>query len=216
MLRGLQIALQNQFRWSMPLKREMSCCHESPAVLYSAVGKTEQSSQKSGGQHHNRTHSGGCCGSAVSVHRPSGARANFCSTPAQILDTCFEVNSVPWKFGEGAIDELGVDVRQFEATRVCVFTDSSVKQTPFFRRALDALKAQPTLDVVVYDQVRIEPSEQSILEATKFITHLDSNPNTSPQCFVSIGGGSVIDTLKASSLYDILRRLVCFFSKKNH
>jgi len=51
------------------------------------------------------------------------------------------------------------------------------------------------LDVVLYDEVRVEPTDTSFLAATEFARECGA------EAFVSLGGGSVIDTCKAANLY---------------
>jgi alcohol dehydrogenase class IV len=51
------------------------------------------------------------------------------------------------------------------------------------------------LEVAVYTDVHIEPTDQSFLEAARFAADVQ------PDGYVSLGGGSVIDTCKAANLY---------------
>ena len=51
------------------------------------------------------------------------------------------------------------------------------------------------LDVVLYDEVRVEPTDQSFLAAADFARECGA------EAYVSLGGGSVIDTCKAANLY---------------
>ena len=48
---------------------------------------------------------------------------------------------------------------------------------------------------VVYDKVRIEPTDVSIMDSIKFVR------KHRPDTFIAVGGGSVIDTAKAANLY---------------
>jgi len=48
---------------------------------------------------------------------------------------------------------------------------------------------------VLYDEVRVEPSDESFLAAADFARE------SGAEAFVSLGGGSVIDTCKAANLY---------------
>ena len=59
---------------------------------------------------------------------------------------------------------------------------------------LAALRAEG-LDAVLYDRVRIEPTDVSFKEAIRFASagHFDG--------YVAVGGGSVMDTAKAANLY---------------
>jgi alcohol dehydrogenase class IV len=51
------------------------------------------------------------------------------------------------------------------------------------------------VDVAVYDEVRVEPTDQSFQAATRFAAEGRFDG------FISVGGGSVIDTCKAANLY---------------
>ncbi len=54
--------------------------------------------------------------------------------------------------------------------------------------------ADAGLDVVLYDEVRVEPTDESFYAAARFAGEADIDG------FVSVGGGSVIDTCKAANL----------------
>jgi len=58
----------------------------------------------------------------------------------------------------------------------------------------DALE-KAGMDVVIYDEVKVEPSDQSFLAAARFASEGRFDG------YVSVGGGSVIDTCKAANLY---------------
>ena len=51
------------------------------------------------------------------------------------------------------------------------------------------------VNYVVYDNCRVEPTDTSFKQAIDFARKHD------PDAFVAVGGGSVIDTTKAASLY---------------
>ena len=58
----------------------------------------------------------------------------------------------------------------------------------------DSLRAAG-LDVAIYDEVQVEPTDQSFLAAAKFAAEGRFDG------YVSVGGGSVMDTAKAANLY---------------
>ena len=98
------------------------------------------------------------------------------------------------KFGPGATREVGYDMRQFGARRVMVVTDPNLAGSEPVAIALAALRAEG-LDAVLYDRVRIEPTDVSFKEAIRFATdgRFDG--------YVAVGGGSTMDTAKAANLY---------------
>jgi hydroxyacid-oxoacid transhydrogenase len=97
-------------------------------------------------------------------------------------------------FGRGALAELGEHARGLGLYRVALFTDPRVAALPCFATAHAALRSAG-IDAVVYDEVEVEPTDRSFLAAARFAAqgHFDG--------FVSVGGGSVIDTAKAAALY---------------
>lgn len=114
--------------------------------------------------------------------------------PSEGGDTAFAVDGASVVFGRGVVAELGDQARSLLARRVAVFSDRRVVQLQSSVRALASLRTAGC-DVVLYDEVAIEPSETSFLHAARFAA--ESRADT----YVSIGGGSVIDTCKAALLY---------------
>jgi alcohol dehydrogenase class IV len=106
----------------------------------------------------------------------------------------FTVEHTRVAFGHGALDEVGVQARALGLCRVALFTDERLRKLPPFLRAEAALSAAG-VDFAVYDAVEIEPSDASMLAAAAFVR------DGSFDGFVSVGGGSVLDTCKAASLY---------------
>ncbi|HEY5634116.1 MAG TPA: hydroxyacid-oxoacid transhydrogenase [Burkholderiaceae bacterium] len=108
-------------------------------------------------------------------------------------ETIFSVNSVPIKFGVGALGELGADAQTLGMKRVALFVDSHVLASPPGETALASLRAAG-LDVAVFDQARCEPNSDSFEAAARFAREGAFDG------FVSLGGGSVMDTAKAANL----------------
>jgi hydroxyacid-oxoacid transhydrogenase len=106
----------------------------------------------------------------------------------------FTVEATRMKFGPGMLAELGGDAQALGMRRVALFTDPRVAATAPFAAGLASLKAAG-LDVVVFDACRVEPTSASFLAAAAFAADGDFDG------YVSIGGGSVIDTAKAANLY---------------
>lgn len=112
---------------------------------------------------------------------------------ASARETIFTVDPVPLKYGHGALAELGADAKALGMTRVALFTDRTVGALPCVETARAALAAEG-LDVVIFDAVKVEPSDRSFAEAAAFAQEARVDG------FVSIGGGSVMDTAKAANL----------------
>ena len=65
---------------------------------------------------------------------------------------------------------------------------------PFFAGALES-RRHAGLTVAVYDEVKVEPTDKSFLDAARFAS------DGAFDGYVSVGGGSVMDTCKAANLY---------------
>lgn len=106
----------------------------------------------------------------------------------------FAVDPSTIRFGEGALAEMGHDARMLGLKRVALFTDKGVAGLEAVATARAALEAAD-VDVAVYDEVRVEPTDASFKAATRFAAEGEFDG------YVSVGGGSVIDTCKAANLY---------------
>ena len=110
------------------------------------------------------------------------------------LDTAFTVDASRITFGRGCLDELGDRAKALGMTRVALFSDAVVARLEFFDTAQRSLRAAG-VDVVPYTEVQIEPTDESFRQAAAFASQAE------PDGYVSVGGGSVIDTAKAANLY---------------
>lgn len=106
----------------------------------------------------------------------------------------FAVDPTAIRFGPGALGEAGADCRELGLKRVAVFTDTVVGQLEAVAALKEALE-NAGVDFAVYDEVRVEPTDQSFIAAGKFAREGDFDG------YISVGGGSVIDTCKAANLY---------------
>src|SRR5258708_436526 len=98
------------------------------------------------------------------------------------------------KFGVGATREVGDDMQALGARRVMVVTDPRIAPHEPVALALQSLRAAG-IDAVLYDRVRVEPTDASFQEAIRFATEGNFDG------YVAVGGGSSIDTAKAANLY---------------
>jgi len=110
------------------------------------------------------------------------------------LETAFTMDTSSIKYGPGVTREVGFDMKQLGARRVMVVTDPHLAHIEPVAIALETLRAEG-VDAVLFDQVRIEPTDASFKEAIRFATDGKFDG------FVAIGGGSTIDTAKAANLY---------------
>jgi hydroxyacid-oxoacid transhydrogenase len=119
---------------------------------------------------------------------------HYYDAPAADGDRVFAVDLSRVAFGHGALDEVGLHAQAYGLRRVALFTDKRVRELPAFQRVWAALR-RAGVDLGIYDSVAIEPSDRSMLEAAAFVRAGGFDG------FVSVGGGSVIDTCKAAILY---------------
>src|ERR1700742_2254644 len=114
--------------------------------------------------------------------------------PLQGCDGAFTVDSSRITFGRGCLAELGERAGALGLRRVALFSDAVGAELPIYATAHDSLVAAG-LDVVSYTDVHVEPTDVSFAEAARFAQEVN------PDGYVSLGGGSVIDTCKAADLF---------------
>ncbi|KAI6074971.1 Hydroxyacid-oxoacid transhydrogenase, mitochondrial [Aix galericulata] len=98
------------------------------------------------------------------------------------------------RYGEGVTKEIGMDLKNLGAKKVCLMTDKNLSQLPPVNAVLNSL-AKYGINFQMYDEVRVEPTDQSFLDAIEFAKKGEFD------AYVAVGGGSVIDTCKAANLY---------------
>jgi len=109
-------------------------------------------------------------------------------------DRGFTLGMPTFTFGSGVLAEAGDNARELGLRRVALFTDKRLAQGEHVAKAKSSLAAAG-VDVVVYDEVVVEPTDTSLQEAARFAR------DAGVDGFVSVGGGSVMDTCKAANLY---------------
>lgn len=108
-------------------------------------------------------------------------------------DGAFTIDASRVTFGRGAIAELGDRASSLGMRRVGVFTDARVAALPIFAKARESL-SKAGLELEIFDGVHVEPTSVSFEDAARFVSGAQVDG------FVSVGGGSVMDTAKAASL----------------
>ncbi len=109
-------------------------------------------------------------------------------------ETAFTMDTSSIKFGPGVTREIGEDMAALGVKRVMVVTDSNLARGETVATVLSSLSAAG-IDPILYDQVRIEPTDASFKHAIDFAT--DGNFDG----YVGVGGGSSMDTAKVANLY---------------
>lgn len=115
-------------------------------------------------------------------------------TPTEGGAETFSVAMPRLTFGRGCLSELGERVAARGMRRIAVITDEFLAGTRHLERALGSLEAAG-VDYGVFDEIRIEPSDQSVMQASRFLSEGGFDG------VVSVGGGSVMDTAKAAMVY---------------
>lgn len=110
------------------------------------------------------------------------------------MDTAFTVDASRITFGRGCLTELGDRAKALGMTRAALFADPVVAELEVFDTARRSLRAAG-IDVVTYTESRVEPTDESFTRAAAFAAEAE------PNGYVSVGGGSVMDTAKAANLY---------------
>ncbi len=100
-------------------------------------------------------------------------------------ESVFTFEATPIKFGPGAAADAGWELSRLGVSRALLVVDPRVDLS---------LVNFGDLEVVRFDGVRVEPTLDSLQEAADFA--LDAGVDG----FVSVGGGSTIDTAKVASL----------------
>lgn len=109
-------------------------------------------------------------------------------------ESAFEMAASSVRFGVGVTREIGMDLAELGVRRALVVTDATIAQLAPAHVVLAAL-AEAGIEAVLYDRVRVEPTDVSFKDAIGFA---ESHPT---DAIVAVGGGSVIDTAKAVNLY---------------
>ena len=109
-------------------------------------------------------------------------------------DSVFEMAASNIRFGAGVTREIGMDLADIGARRVLVVTDPIVARLPVVATVLESLETCG-IAAAVYDRVRVEPTDESFLDAIAFAKQANYD------AIIAVGGGSTIDTAKAVNLY---------------
>ena len=109
-------------------------------------------------------------------------------------EIAFEMAVASIRFGTGVTREVGQDLLDLGVRRVLVVTDPQIAKLPPVHTVLASLESAGVA-AVVFDRVRVEPTDESFQDAIRFTNEQNVDG------FVAVGGGSVIDTAKAANLY---------------
>jgi hydroxyacid-oxoacid transhydrogenase len=113
-------------------------------------------------------------------------------------EIAFEMAVSSIRFGPGVTREVGMDLADLGVRNVLVLTDPVLRSLSPVATVLESLEAN-RIAATVFDRVRVEPTDESFLDAIAFANA--GNNNGSYDAIVAVGGGSTIDTAKAVNLY---------------
>ena len=126
------------------------------------------------------------------THQGVGHRLQASVAPME-RETIFTLEATPIKFGPGAAADAGWELQRLGVTRALLVTDPGVAAAGHAERVQAAVEAEG-IEVVVYDRARVEPTLDSLQDAA------DAAREAGVDGFVSVGGGSAIDTAKVADL----------------
>lgn len=112
---------------------------------------------------------------------------------AEDRETIFTMEATPVKFGPGASAEAGWELRRLGIRRALLVSDPGVAALGHPERIQRLIEAEG-IEVVRFDRSRVEPTLDSLQEAA------DAARDAGVDGFVSVGGGSAIDTAKVADL----------------
>src|SRR3954451_15967385 len=108
-------------------------------------------------------------------------------------ETVFTLEATPIKFGPGAVADAGWELGRLGVRRALLVTDPGVAATGHADRVREAIEREG-IEIVVYDRSRVEPTIDSLQHAA------DAALEAGVDGFVSVGGGSSMDTAKVADL----------------
>jgi hydroxyacid-oxoacid transhydrogenase len=118
--------------------------------------------------------------------------ADFAFTDSS--DRAFTIGIPTFTFGAGCLAEAGEQALEQGLKRVALFTDKNLRSSVHLAAVSASLRAAG-VESVIYDEISVEPTTASFQAAARFASEGKFDG------YVSVGGGSVMDTCKAANLY---------------
>jgi len=109
-------------------------------------------------------------------------------------ETIYTADASSIVFGAGATREVGARIRALGCRKVLVVTDPRVGELPPVANVVSSLE-EAGVAFDIFADVRVEPTDTSWAKAIDVASHGQYDG------FISVGGGSVIDTAKIANLY---------------
>jgi hydroxyacid-oxoacid transhydrogenase len=108
-------------------------------------------------------------------------------------ETIFTMEATPLKYGPGAAEEAGWEVKRLGVGRVMLVSDPGVVAAGITPRVQELIEGEG-IEVEVWDRSRVEPTADSLQAAANFAVEGEFDG------FVAVGGGTSIDTAKVAAL----------------
>ncbi len=109
-------------------------------------------------------------------------------------ETVFTMEMTPFKFGPGATNEVAYDLKRLGVKHALIITDRGIMKLNLPERVRTLLQ-DAGISAEIFDDVHVEPTDQSFETIARFVHGRNYDG------FVSVGGGSVIDSAKAANLF---------------
>lgn len=112
-----------------------------------------------------------------------------------MCESAFTIDASRVTFGSGSLAEVGPRMAAHvrAGARIALVTDPVIADHAWPGEVAASLRSAG-FDVVTYDGVGVEPTDESVLAAVAWAREVQ------PEAYVSVGGGSVIDTAKIANL----------------
>ena len=110
------------------------------------------------------------------------------------LETAFTMDTSSIKYGPGSTREVGFETARLGARRVALVTDPRMARLEPVAVVQESLRGAG-VDFALFDEAEVEPTDASFKAAIEFAQ------DGGFDAFISVGGGSSIDTAKAANLY---------------
>lgn len=105
----------------------------------------------------------------------------------------FTISTTTMKFGIGASREIGFELSRLGVKKALIVTDKNLMELGVAREIIDEIE-KSGVSVYVYEDVEIEPTDESMVRASQWAKDKDF------EALVAVGGGSVIDHAKVINL----------------
>ena len=110
------------------------------------------------------------------------------------LETIIPLTMAKLKFGVGATEELGYELKSLGARSVLLVTDRGLWDHGLVDKVKGIIEREK-IALRIFDEVHCEPTDRSMRQA------IDEAGGADFDAVVALGGGSTMDTAKAVNLY---------------